>query len=207
MQVLSSAPFMHLRDPAERKSGLDMMKIGATEVPAEAEVVYELLEQPGNFDLLHFACHGAADAADIGTARREMLGKPRSDGSMSEEDILATTVRYEAELRAVGYSLSWSSMPARADPAAIPSRVWAASGEAFIVAGVGIFVDSSWTVGDKPAFTFMNEFYAQFVDARKPLATATAAARKKAHEDGVPRGWRTLYTGIHEPGSSPEGLY
>lgn len=56
--------------------------------------------------------------------------------------------------------------------------------QAFIEAGAGLFVGSSWSVGDTPAFAFMNEFYAQFVDARKPLATAAAAARKKAREDG-----------------------
>ena len=67
-----------------------------------ARLLRLLLEQPGQFDLLHVACHGATDAADIGSARLEMPGKPRSDGTLSEEDVLATTVRHEAELRAEG---------------------------------------------------------------------------------------------------------
>lgn len=165
---------------------IDMLKkrFGATEVPAEAEAVYDLLEQPGNFDLLHFACHGAADAADIGTARLEMPGKPRMDGSLSEEDVLATTVRHEAELRADGMQPIVVINACQSGRSGYTLKGMGGFAEAFIEAGAGVFVGSSWSIGDTPAFAFMNEFYAQLVDARKPLATAAAAARKKAREDG-----------------------
>jgi hypothetical protein len=170
----------------DAKKEIDMLKkrFGATEVPAEAEAVYDLLEQPGNFDLLHFACHGAADAADIGTARLEMPGKPRMDGSLSEEDVLATTVRHEAELRADGMQPIVVLNACQSGRSGYTLKGMGGFAEAFIEAGAGVFVGSSWSIGDTPAFAFMNEFYAQLVDARKPLATAAAAARKKAREDG-----------------------
>lgn len=165
---------------------IDMLKkrFGATEVPAEAEAVYDLLEQAGNFDLLHFACHGAADAADIGTARLEMPGKQRMDGSLSEEDVLATTVRQEAELRADGMQPIVVLNACQSARSGYTLKGMGGFAEAFIEAGAGVFVGSSWSVGDTPAFAFMDEFYAQLVDERKPLATAAAAARKKAREDG-----------------------
>jgi len=165
---------------------IDMLKkrFGATEVPAEAEAVYDLLERPGSFDLLHFACHGAADAADIGTARLEMPGKPRLDGSLSEEDVLATTVRHEAELRADGMQPIVVLNACQSGRSGYTLKGMGGFAEAFIEAGAGVFVGSSWSIGDAPAFSFMNEFYAQLIDARKPLATAAAAARKKARDDG-----------------------
>ncbi len=165
---------------------IDMMKkrFGATAVPPEAEAVYQLLDQPGSFDLLHFACHGAADPADIGTARLEMPGKPRDDGSMSEEDVLATTVRHEAELRADGMQPIVVLNACQSGRSGYTLKGMGGFAEAFIEAGAGVFVGSSWSVGDTPAFAFIDEFYAQFMGAHKPLAAAAAAARKKAREDG-----------------------
>jgi hypothetical protein len=177
------APPHELPDAQEE---IDMLKqrFGATEVPAQAEAVYALLEQPGRFDLLHVACHGAADAADIGTARLEMPGQLRSDGSLSEEDVLATTVRREAELRADGLQPIVVLNACQSGRSGYTLKGMGGFAEAFIEAGAGVFVGSSWSIGDTPAYAFMNEFYAQLIDQRKPLATAAAAARKKAREDG-----------------------
>lgn len=41
---------------------------GATRVEADVETIMPLLEQPGQFDLLHFAGHGMANAGDIANA-------------------------------------------------------------------------------------------------------------------------------------------
>ncbi len=165
---------------------ITMMKkrFGATPVAPEAEAVYKLLERPGSFDVLHFACHGEADAADIGTARLAMPGKPRSDGSMSEEDILATTVGRDADLRDGDAQPIVVLNACQSGRSGYTLKGMGGFAKAFIDAGAGVFVGSSWSVGDTPALAFMEEFYAQFVDARKPLATAAAAARKKARDDG-----------------------
>jgi hypothetical protein len=172
---------------AQEEIALVKERFGASEVPAEAEAVYRLLESPGNFDLLHIACHGLADPADIGSARLEMPGKRRSDGSMSEEHIMAATVRREADLR-----------DGEAQPIVVLNACQSArSGytlkgmggfaQAFVEGGAGVFIGSSWSVGDEPALAFIDEFYARFLgNGRRPvtLATAVAEARKKARADG-----------------------
>jgi hypothetical protein len=171
---------------AANEVALVKARFGATEVTPEAEAIYRLIETPGQFDLLHIACHGVADAADIGSARLEMPGKQRSDGSMSEEDVLATTVEREAQLD-----------DSESQPIVVLNACQSGRGgytlkgiggfaQAFIAGGAGVFVGSSWSVGDLPALAFVEEFYARFLHASKPepLARAAAAARKKAREDG-----------------------
>jgi hypothetical protein len=171
---------------AEEEIALMKDRFAATEVAPEAETIYQLLETPGQFDLLHIACHGVADAANIGTARLEMPGKRRSDGSMSEEHVMATTVERDAELT-----------DGDAKPIVVLNACQSARGgytlkglggfaQAFVEGGAGVFVGSSWSVGDVPALAFIEEFYARFLHpvSPEPLARAAAAARKKAREDG-----------------------
>ncbi len=57
---------------------------------------------------------------------------------------------------------------------------------AFITAGAGVVVGSSWSIGDVPAYGFIETFYETFLGKGKAvtLAEATAAARRKAREDG-----------------------
>lgn len=83
---------------AQQEAALVRQRFGAKDVKPEAEAVYRLIESPGQFDLLHVACHGMVDPSGIAAACLEMPGKWRSDGSMSEESVLATTVRREADL-------------------------------------------------------------------------------------------------------------
>lgn len=160
-----------------------LKKRGGTAVPPQAEAFFELLRN-GAFDLLHVASHGTTDANDIGSARLLIPGKRRSDGSASEEDILATSVRYEARLAADG-----------ARPIVVLNACQSARGgfalkglggfaEAFVARGAGVFVGSSWSVGDQPAYAFVRELYRQLLDEGKTLADASAAARRKARDDG-----------------------
>lgn len=158
--------------------------LGATPVAAEAEAVYGLIEQPGQFDLLHVACHGATDAADIGSARLLMPGKPRADGSLSEEDVLATTVRHTARLRQDGERPVVVLNACQSGRAGYTLKGLGGFAEAFIRGGAGVFVGSSWSIGDTPAQAFVQEFYRQFIERGKPLAAAAAAARTRARDDG-----------------------
>lgn len=182
--VIPTYPYPNELAGAQKEIDMLKKRFGATEVPPEAEAVYQLLEQPGHFDLLHFACHGATDSADIGSARLEMPGKPRVDGSISEEDVLAATVRHAAELRDDAMQPIVVLNACQSGRSGYTLKGMGGFAEAFIEAGAGLFVGSSWSVGDSPALSFVNEFYAQLVGARKPLATAAAAARKKARADG-----------------------
>lgn len=169
---------------AQEEAQLLKTRFKATEVAPEAEAIYRLLEQPGNFDLLHVACHGVADSADIASARLQMPGKPRDDGSLSEEHVLATTVRYEARLRGDAGQPIVVLNACQSGRGGYTLKGLGGFAEAFIEGGAGVFVGSSWSVGDSAALAFIAEFYAQFLEAGQPLAAAAAAARRKARDEG-----------------------
>ncbi len=159
---------------------------GATAVDPEAEAVYRLIETPGQFDLLHIACHGVADPTDIDSARLDMPGKIRSDRSMSEEHVLATTVEREAQLADGEFQPIVVLNACQSARGGYSLKGMGGFAQAFVEGGAGVFVGSSWSVGDDPALAFIEEFYARFLHPTRPepLARAAAAARRKAREDG-----------------------
>lgn len=169
---------------AQEEIALMKKAFGATAVKSEGAAVYDLLASPGQFDLLHIACHGEANAADIGSARLVMPGRARQDGSLSEEHVLATTVRREADLREGEAQPMVVLNACQSGRAGYTLKGVGGFAEAFIAAGAGVFVGSSWSVGDPPALAFVQEFYRQFVERGQPLATAAAAGRKQARADG-----------------------
>ncbi|MEJ8839789.1 DUF7379 domain-containing protein [Ramlibacter sp. AN1133] len=159
-----------------------MRKRGGVEVPAQAEEVYKLLETPGSFDLLHVACHGATDADHVGNA--QLVLPPPTDGSGSQNAVLAETVRYTANLQSDGDRPMVVLNACQSARAGYALKGLGGFAAAFIHAGVGVFVGSSWSIGDQPAYGFARELYAQFIDQGAELAAASAAARRKAREDG-----------------------
>ena len=171
---------------AQEEITLVTERFGAKEVTPEAEAMYRLLESPGQFDLLHIACHGLADPADIDAACLEMPGKLRSDGSMSEESVLASTVKREAQLDDGDWKPIIVLNACQSLRGGYSLKGVGGFAESFVAGGAGVIVGSSWSVGDVPALVFIEEFYKRFLDPRKPetLATAAAAARQKARTDG-----------------------
>ena len=152
----------------------------------EAEAIYRLLETPGQFDLLHIACHGLADPTNIDAACLQMPGKPRSDGSTSDESVLATTVLREADLADGDWRPIVVLNACQSLRGGYSLKGVGGFAEAFVEGGAGVIVGSSWSVGDEPALAFIEAFYERFCDPKKPvtLAEAAAAARQKAREDG-----------------------
>jgi len=171
---------------AQQEIALVEQRFGAKAVVPEAEAVYGLIESPGQFDLLHVACHGVADPADIAAACLEMPGKRRSDGSMSDESVLASTVRREAELADGDWKPIVVLNACQSLRGGYSLKGVGGFAEAFVEGGAGVIVGSGWSVGDEPALTFIEAFYDRFCDPKKPatLAQAAAAARQKAREDG-----------------------
>lgn len=171
---------------AEDEIALVTGQFGATAVAPEAEAIYRLVETPGQFDLLHVACHGLADAADIHSARLEMPGRRRTDGSMSEEHVMALTVAHVADLADGEHQPIVVLNACQSGRGGYALKGIGGFAQAFVERGAGVFIGSSWSVGDTPALAFIEEFYARFLDAKKPepLARAAAAARRKAREDG-----------------------
>lgn len=167
---------------------IEMVKqrFGAKAVAPEAEAVYGLIESPGQFDLLHVACHGVADPADIAAACLEMPGKQRSDGSMSEESVLASTVRREADLADGDWKPIVVLNACQSLRGGYSLKGVGGFAEAFVEGGAGVIVGSGWSVGDEPALAFIEAFYDHFCNPDKPatLAEAAAAARQKAREAG-----------------------
>jgi hypothetical protein len=171
---------------AQQEIELVQKHFGAKAVAPEAEAVYRLIESPGQFDLLHVACHSLADPADIAAACLQMPGKPRSDGTMSDESVLASTVKREACLEDGDWKPIVVLNACQSLRGGYSLKGVGGFAEAFVEGGAGVIVGSSWSVGDMPALAFIEEFYKRFFDARKPesLASAAAAARQKAREDG-----------------------
>jgi hypothetical protein len=172
----------------EAQNEIDLVehRFGAKPLAPEAEAVYALLESPGQFDLLHVACHGLADPSDIDSARLEMPGKRRSDGSMSEEHVLATTVAREADLADGEFKPIVVLNACQSLRGGNSLKGVGGFAQAFVQGGAGVIVGSSWSVGDLPAYGFIEAFYEHFLGdgKREPLARAAAAARQKAREDG-----------------------
>ncbi len=74
------------------------------------------------------------------------------------------------------------SFPQRVDIGRLPSGPAALGGfpEAFLRGGAAAFVGCSWAVGDDPASTFVEAFYAALADDDATIADATRAARRAA---------------------------
>ncbi|MDZ7630257.1 MAG: CHAT domain-containing protein [Gemmatimonadaceae bacterium] len=187
--VIPEYPAGHELPEAQLERDVVTSRYKATEVTSEAEAIYELLSEPGQFDLLHIACHGVADANDIGSAHLEMPGKVRSDGSLSEEDLLADTVRREADLHdeANGRQPIVVLNACQSARAGYGLKGIGGFAAAFVTGGAGVFIGSSWSVGDVPARTFIEEFYDRFLPTKGrgvTLAKAVAMARARARADG-----------------------
>lgn len=75
--------------------------------PADHANVLALLQGPAAFDLIHFACHGEADLAEIGSSQLllegEILSGSNGRREWAQDPLEASTVRQFANLRgAVG---------------------------------------------------------------------------------------------------------
>ena len=75
--------------------------LGAHAITANSSKVHDALEQPGTFDILHFACHGVADSDSIWNAGLLMKGK-MDGGSYKQDTLLSAEVEAFADLQETG---------------------------------------------------------------------------------------------------------
>lgn len=171
---------------AQEEIALVEGRFGAQPVEPTAEALYRLIESPGQFDLLHVACHGLADNADIDDAHLEMPGRLRSDGTPSEEHVLAKTVAHDGALADGEWRPLVVLNACQSLRSGYSLRGIGGFAPAFVTAGAGVIVGSAWSVGDVPAYGFIETFYEGFLGKGKrlTLAEATAAARRRARDDG-----------------------
>jgi CHAT domain-containing protein len=141
------------------------------------------LEQPGSFDVLHFACHGEAASDNIGNAQI-VLGDRIEAQAYVNTFLSATTVEQFANLRMSGGGQPVVVLNA-CQLGRSGYRLTGIGGfaEAFLRAGAGLFVGALWSVGDLPARNFTEEFYKQ-LKAGNTIAEAAVSAREKSRSVG-----------------------
>jgi CHAT domain-containing protein len=162
----------HLRD-----------QYGFAPVEPTAAAVRQFLSA-GDFDVLHFACHGEAEQENVANAVLLMEG--RLEGSNYIRDYLnVSTVEFHSRFQnsqhpgpiiflnacqvgRAGYKLTGTGGFARA----------------FLRRGASAFVGALWSVGDHPAMTFTKEFYRQLAEEHVAVAEATRISRAAAQKAG-----------------------
>jgi hypothetical protein len=159
-------------------------EFGASAIEPQPNPVRQSLEQPGNFDLLHFACHGEADSGDITDA--QVVLEDRIEGQNFVNTFLnAATVGAFANLKAEDGQQPMIVLNAcQAGRAGYTLTGIGGFAEGFLRGGAGLFVGTLWSVGDFPARAFTQEFYTQLKDQHKTVAEAAIAAREKARAAG-----------------------
>ena len=153
----------------------------ATQVKSKLNDIERLLEKPDAFDLLHFCGHGEAAGTESSQAR--LLIDGRMDGDRFVGDALkATTVEQSAQLGGKMRPI----VVLNACESARRNREFAGMGgfaDAFVKAGAGAFVGTHWSVGDAPAFAFIDAFYQGLLKSaskKQTLAKVVQQARLAA---------------------------
>lgn len=170
------------------KEEVDMLAtlFGAETVEASSTTVTKMLAAAGSFDILHFACHGAAEADRIWDASLLMAGRTREDGTVSEDRLDVNKVRQFAEMRHVDGTRPMVFL--NACQAGIAGPTLSGTGgmaDAFIRCGAGLFVGTLWSVGDRTALTFAQVFYQRLKDGAS-VTQATRSARDAAKQANEP---------------------
>ncbi len=140
----------------------------------------------GQFDLLHFAGHGLARQADIANAEI-VLGLRKDNGKWKPISLTSTTVEQFCDIReepqAGGNRPIVFLNACQAGRAGYQLTGIGGFSQAFLRGGAGVFISSLWAVGDEPARTFTEQFYAE-LKGGKTVAEATRTARHKARASG-----------------------
>ncbi len=167
---------------AEQEETFLKKRFGAAATAAEPDRVRALISSPGNFDLLHFACHGEADGKNIANARL-MLQDRQEQGTIVPTYFSATTAEQYGNIAGTGTAPMVVINACQIGRAGYALTNIGGFAHAFIQAGAGVFVGTLWSVGDSPARTFTETLYAALLDG-ETLGDATIRARAAARKAG-----------------------
>ncbi len=167
---------------AEKENVFLEKEFRATAVPPKSGEVRKLIAQPGAFDLLHFACHGAAEQNNIANAELLMEGRVEAAGYI-RDPLSATTVEGHANLKSDGTGPLIVLNACQAGRAGYKLTGVGGFARAFLRRGAGAFVGTLWSVGDNPARTFTEEFYRRLKKG-STVAEAAIAGREAAKAAG-----------------------
>jgi hypothetical protein len=156
---------------------------GATTVEAQQAEVRKQLRSSA-FDLLHFAGHGLADQNNIAHAKLMLEGRVEN-GQYVTAQLSATTVEQNCNCN----RRARTNRPMVVlNACQIGREGYCLTGiggfaQAFLKGGVGVFVGTLWSVGDRPARLFTETLYASLLEG-KTLSESTTAARHAAQQAG-----------------------
>ncbi|WP_404388321.1 CHAT domain-containing protein [Humibacillus xanthopallidus] len=168
-------PAFSLAGPEQEAHFLEQ-RFGATPIRPTPRAVRALLRS-GGFDLLHFAGHGAADAATIEDARI-LLAANRRDGQDMQEFLSATNVSANAKWTRKGEVGPVVVLNAcEVGQSGTQLSTVGGFAKAFLDAGASAFVSCLWSVRDEPSRTFVEALYDELL---KGATVARASARARA---------------------------
>jgi CHAT domain-containing protein len=148
-------------------------------------LVTDLLETPGQFDLLHFAGHGMAKLNDIANAGL-VVAVRREGRDWVPVPLNAILVEQYGDLRKDSGNRPLVFLNAcQVGRSGYQLTRTGGFAHGFLKAGAGIFVSTLWSVVDEPAHRFTEVFYGQLV-AGSTVADAATVARQKCRADGDP---------------------
>ena len=155
-------------------------KLGASPAIPKSSEVRKLISQPGAFDLLHFACHGAADTDNIADAQLLMEGRIEN-GKYVIDALTATIAEQFANMKGPDNRPMIVLNACQAGRAGYKLTGLGGFAQAFLKRGAGVFIGALWAVGDNPARSFTEELYTQLLN-KATIAEATIKAREQARQ-------------------------
>ena len=152
-------------------------KLGATPVDPTEDALRDLLSE-GNFDIFHFAGHGLARQDGLKQTVIQLADVKQADGRFKDIFFSDDNVQANAALNKddSGGPLIFLNA-CQVGQANIELGSMGGFAQAFIGGGAGAFVSTLWSVGDKLARTFGEEFYKQLL-AGETVSAATRLARE-----------------------------
>lgn len=151
-------------------------------IEPEYDAVFDALNE-GAFDVLHVACHGESPHGSISDAVLILGEEPGNGGPAKPLEIDPVTLRTEARLRGRHPIVFLNACESgRRGPSL---TAWGGWPDAFLKAGAGVFVGTSWPVREVPAQKFSEAFYDSLLQG-ETIAEAASAGRAatKALGDG-----------------------
>lgn len=188
--VIPQYPAPYTLPEAEQEYKFLEDKFKATAVEPQPTPVRDLLSKPGQFDLLHFACHGSAEPHQIANAQLMLEGQVEAviENGVQKQNFIpsylsATTAEQYSELRAPNNRPMVVLNACQAGRAGYNLTGIGGFAQAFLRGGAGAFIGTLWSVGDSPARTFTETLYSELLNG-STLSEAAIKAREAARLAG-----------------------
>jgi CHAT domain-containing protein len=182
LHVIPKYPHPNYRLPEAEEEEVFLKNVfDAKQALPESGEIRKLIKKPGEFDLLHFACHGVAESGNINEAKLLMQGRIEN-GEYIIDPFSATSAKF-SNLKSNDNAPMVVLNACQAGRAGYKLTGIGGFANYFLLGGAGAFVGTLWSVGDSPARTFTETLY-KVLDQGKNLSEATIEARNAARAAG-----------------------